>query len=229
VPLAGVTGLNTEDHFAYIKGYDDGTIRPSNYITRAQVATIFYRLLDDTTRAIYFTDTNDFSDVSDSYWANKAISTLTNAGIITGFTDGSFRPNAYITRAQFAAISARFSVVTEDLSMPFTDVPENYWAADLIAFAANVGWIDGYSDGTFRPNNNITRGAAMKLINNVLGRQVDELGLLPNATQWTDNNVGDTFYYVILEATNSHDYERRVADETMENWTALNEDLVWDE
>jgi hypothetical protein len=137
--------------------------------------------------------------------------------------------NAYITRAQFAAIAARFSVVTEDLPMPFTDVPENYWAANEIAYAAHIGWIDGYSDGTFRPTNNITRGAAMKLINNVLSRQVDDEGILPDATQWSDIDEDDWCYYIVLEATNSHDYERRVADETMENWTALNEDRVWDE
>jgi uncharacterized repeat protein (TIGR02543 family) len=229
VPLAGDPALNTEDHFAYIKGYSDGTIRPTNYITRAQVATIFYRLLDDNTRAIYFSDSNDFSDVADDYWANKAISTLTNAGIITGFQDGTFRPNAYITRAQFAAISARFSVVTEDLPMPFTDVPEDYWAADLIAYAAHIGWIDGYADGTFRPTNNITRAAAMKLINNVLGRQVDADGLLPDATQWTDVDVDDWCYYIVLEATNSHDYDRRSTDSQVENWTALTADRIWDE
>ncbi|WP_298030384.1 S-layer homology domain-containing protein [uncultured Dysosmobacter sp.] len=229
VPLAGDLNLNKEDHFAYIKGYADGTVRPNNYITRAQVATIFYRLMTEETRAIYFADLNNYSDVSADYWANKAISTLSNAGVITGFQDGTFRPNAYISRAQFAAIAARFSVVQEGLPNLFTDVPEDYWAKDEIAYASYLGWIDGYADGTFRPKNNITRAAAMKLINNVLERRVDEEGLLANATQWSDNNPSDWHYFVVLEATNSHDYDRRVKDELMENWTALNADPVWDE
>ena len=229
VPLAGGPQLNKEDHFAYIKGYADGTVRPNNYITRAQVATIFYRLLTDESRAIYFSDSNDYPDVTDDYWANKAISTLSNAGIITGFSDGTFRPNAYITRAQFAAISARFSVVTEDLPNPFSDVPAGYWAEDLIAYAAEIGWVSGYSDGTFRPDNYITRAAAMKLINNVLERRVDEEGLLAGATHWTDNTPDDWHYFVVLEATNSHDYDRRSKKDLMEDWTKLTADRVWDE
>ena len=228
VPLGGLQ-LNKDDHFAYIKGYADGTVRPNNFITRAQVATIFYRLMTKETRTMYFSESNDFSDVSDDYWANKAISTLSNAGIITGFYDGTFRPNAFITRAQFAAIAARFSVVTEDLPNPFSDVPEGYWAEDLIAFAADVGWVNGYADGTFRPTANITRAAAMKLINNVLERQVDEDGLLKNATQWNDCTPDDWCYYIVMEATNSHDWERRSKKSLVEDWTALTADPVWDE
>ena len=229
VPLAGDLQLNKDDHFAYIKGYADGTVRPNNFITRAQVATIFYRLMTKETRTMYFSESNDFSDVSDDYWANKAISTLSNAGIITGFSDGTFRPNAFITRAQFAAIAARFSVVTEDLPNPFSDVPEGYWAEDLIAFAADVGWVNGYADGTFRPTANITRAAAMKLINNVLERQVDEDGLLEDATQWNDCTPDDWCYYIVMEATNSHDWERRSKKSLVEDWTALTADPVWDE
>ena len=229
VPLSSGLELNKDDHFAYIKGYADGTVRPNNYITRAQVATIFYRLMTDETREMCFSETNDFSDVAPDYWANKAISTLSNAGIITGFSDGTFRPNAYITRAQFAAIAARFSVVTEDLPNPFIDVPSGYWAEDLIAFAADVGWVNGYADGTFRPNTYITRAAAMKLINNVLERQVDEDGLLKNATQWNDCTPDDWCYYIVMEATNSHDWERRSKKSLVEDWTALTADPVWDE
>ena len=228
VPLGGLQ-LNKDDHFAYIKGYADGTVRPNNFITRAQVATIFYRLMTKETRTMYFSESNDFSDVSDDYWANKAISTLSNAGIITGFSDGTFRPNAFITRAQFAAIAARFSVVTEDLPNPFSDVPEGYWAEDLIAYAADVGWVNGYADGTFRPTANITRAAAMKLINNVLERQVDEDGLLEDATQWNDCTPDDWCYYIVMEATNSHDWERRSKKSLVEDWTALTADPVWDE
>ena len=128
VPLAGDLQLNREDHFAYIKGYQDGTVRPNNPLTRAQVATIYYRLLTDLSRDLYFQETNDFTDVPDDFWACKAISTLANAGIINGFQDGTFRPNAYITRAQFAAMTARFEGVISGLENPFADVSEDYWA-----------------------------------------------------------------------------------------------------
>ena len=228
VPLAGDLQLNKTDHFAYIKGYQDGTVRPNNPLTRAQVATIFYRLLDETSRIIYFQETNDFTDVADDFWACKAISTLTNAGIITGFQDGTFRPNAYITRAQFAAIAARFDNVVPGLENPFSDVSEDYWARDLIAYAASKGWIEGES-GKFRPLENITRVEAMDFINNVLDRHVDEKGILAGATTFTDVPVTDPNYYVVEEATNSHDYTRRTDGQLMENWTKLNPDPVWDE
>ena len=228
VPLAGDLQLNKQDHFAYIKGYQDGTVRPNNPLTRAHVATIFYRLLDETSRTIFFQETNDFSDVFDDFWANKAISTLTNAGIITGFQDGTFRPNAYITRAQFAAIAARFDNVVPGLENPFSDVSEDYWARDLIAYAASKGWIDG-SNGKFRPLENITRVEAMDFINNVLDRHVDEQGILAGVTTFTDVPVTDPSYYVVEEATNSHDYTRRTEGQLMENWTQLNPDPVWEE
>ena len=228
VPLAGDVQLNDIDHFAYIKGYEDGTVRPTNNITREEVATIFYRLLTDTSRAIYFTEANTFSDVDSSNWSNKAISTLANAGIITGYPDGTFRPQENITRAEFAAIAARFSVVTENVASPFTDTA-GHWAESLIAFAADLGWVTGYPDNTFRPEQDITRAEAMTLINNVLDREVDAEGLLANAKQWVDNVPGTWYYYEVLEATNSHDYERRVEGEVLENWTALNPDPVWDE
>ena len=220
--------LNREDHFAYIKGYQDGTVRPNNPLTRAQVATIFYRLLDEMSRTIYFQETNDFTDVTDSYWANKAISTLSNAGIITGFQDGTFRPNAYITRAQFAAIAARFDNVVPGLENPFTDVAEDYWARDLIAFAADRGWITG-NGGKFRPLENITRVEVMDFINNVLDRHVDEKGILDGITTFTDVPVTNPSYYVVEEPTNSHDYTRRTEGQLMENWTKLNPEPVWDE
>ena len=228
VPLAGDLQLNREDHFAYIKGYQDGTVRPNNPLTRAQVATIFYRLLDEMSRTIYFQETNGFTDVKDDFWACKAISTLTNAGIITGFQDGTFRPNAYITRAQFAAIAARFDNVVPGLENPFTDVAEDYWARDLIAYAADKGWING-SNGKFRPLENITRLEAMDFINNVLDRHVDEKGILDGITTFTDVPVTNPSYYVVEEATNSHDYTRRTEGQLMENWTKLNPDPVWDE
>jgi hypothetical protein len=220
VPLAGDADLNDVDHFAYISGYEDGTVRPTNNITREEVAAIFYKLLTDTSRAIYETDENDFSDVSADRWSNRAISTLTNAGILSGYPDGTFRPQATITRAEFATVAAQFEVVTENLVSPFTDT-DGHWAENFIAFAASKNWVSGYEDGTFRPQQNITRAEVMTMVNNVLHRAVDKEGLLPDAKQWPDNQEGKWYYYQVLEATNGHDYERRVAGEVMENWTAL--------
>lgn len=226
VPLAGDL-LNKVDHFAYIAGYDDGTVRPNNPLTRAQVATIFYRLLTDLARDIYFQETNSFPDVPDDFWACKAISTLTNAGILGGFEDGTFRPNAYITRAQFAAMAARFDSVVPGLANPFSDVAEDYWARDLIAYAAFQGWVEG--GGTFRPLENITRAEAMGFLNNVLERRVDAEGLVEGYTTFTDVPAGDPWYYVVAEATNTHDYTRREEGQPLENWTGLLENPVWDE
>ena len=221
VPLAGVDAqLNRDDHFAYVSGYTDGTVRPTNNITREEVAAIFYRLLTDTSRAIYETDVNDFSDVAGNRWSNKAISTLANAGIISGYPDGTFRPGQTITRAEFAAIAARFDEVTNGVENPFSDTT-GHWAEDLISYAASRGWVSGYPDGTFQPQKAITRAEAMTMINNVLNREVDEEGLLAEATQWPDNQKGTWYYYEVLEATNSHDYSRRTTGELVENWTAI--------
>ncbi len=228
VPLAGDAQLNDTDHFAYIKGYEDGTVRPMGNITREEVATIFYRLLTDTSRAIYFTEENSFSDVDSSRWSNKAISTLANAGILTGYPDGTFQPGKTITRAEFAAIAARFDVVTETLENPFNDTT-GHWGEQLISFAASKGWVTGYPDGSYKPEQAITRAEAMTLINRVLNRAVDKEGLLAEAKQWPDNLESEWYYFAVLEATNSHDYERRVPGEVMENWTALTADRVWDE
>jgi hypothetical protein len=228
VPLGGDVNLNKEDHFAYVKGYPDGNVKPEGNITRAEVATIFYRLLDDTSRIMYFASDNDFTDVADSFWANKAISTLSNAGIIDGYTDGTFQPNKAITRAEFAAIAARFDSVTEDVENPFTDTA-GHWGEKLISFAASKGWVNGYEDNTFKPNKNITRAEAMTLINRVLNREVDKDGLLDNAAYWPDNQEGKWYYFDVLEATNTHDYDRRSSDSIMENWTELLADPVWNE
>jgi hypothetical protein len=230
VPLGGGVSLNTEDHFAYITGYPDGTVRPEVNITRAQVATIFYRLLDETSRTIYFSDENDFSDVSSTFWANKAISTLAKAGILDGYEDGTFQPNKSISRAEFAAIAARFEVVTEDVENPFSDTI-GHWAESLISFASSKSWVKGYEDGTFRPNQSITRAEAMTLINRVLEREVDAEGLLADATQWPDNVEGKWYYFDVLEATNTHDYERRTDDglSILENWTEILPNPTWEE
>ncbi len=226
VPLAGDLQLNREDHFAYVRGYTDGTMRPNTPITRAQAATIFYRLLTDISREIYFRETNDFTDVPDSHWANKAISTLSNAGVINGFQDGAFRPDAYITRAQFTAMTARFETVLPGLGNTFADVSADHWAGDMIAYAADQGWVT--SGGNFRPQENITRVEVMDLLNNVLDRRVDEEGLLPNIPVWSDVKAGDPCYYVVMEAAISHDYERRNKGQIIENWTELTKDPVWE-
>lgn len=226
VPLAGDLQLNREDHFAYVRGYADGTVRPNTPITRAQAATIFYRLLTDISREIYFRETNAFTDVPDSHWANQAISTLSNAGVILGFQDGTFRPDAYITRAQFAAMTSRFETVHPGLENPFADVSEDHWARDIIAYAADQGWVT--SGRNFRPQENITRVEVMDLLNNVLDRRIDEKGLLPNVPEWSDVKAGDPCYYVVMEATVSHDYERRNKRQIIENWTKLTKDPVWE-
>lgn len=226
VPLAGDLQLNREDHFAYVRGYTDGTVRPNTPITRAQAATIFYRLLTDTSREIYFRETNDFTDVPDSHWANRAISTLSNAGVINGFQDGTFQPDAYITRAQFTAMTSRFEAVLPGLENTFADVSEDHWARDMIAYAANQGWVT--RGGNFRPQENITRAEVMDMLNNVLDRRIDEEGLLPNVPVWSDVKAGDPYYYVVMEATISHDYERRNKEQNIENWTKLTEDPVWE-
>ncbi|MCI7734553.1 MAG: S-layer homology domain-containing protein [Dysosmobacter sp.] len=216
--------LNGDDHFAYIQGYADGTVRPNNYITRAQVATIFFRLLDADVRDDNLTTYNDFPDVVEDYWANTAISTMTKLGVINGYKDGNFRPNAYITRAEFAAICARFDDTVKSGNSSFTDI-NGHWAKAEIERAATLGWIQGYSDGTFRPNNNITRAQAMTMINRVLCRlPEDEDDLLRGMNTWTDCNPGDWCYLAVQEATNSHDFQHRGV---YESWTDLNRDPDW--
>ena len=218
--------LNTEDHVAYIIGYADDTVRPENNITRAEVATIFFRLLTDSSREFYWTQKNDYSDVNRGDWFNNAVSTLSNAGIITGYPDGTFRPNAPITRAEFAAIAARFSDVAYSGKNTFSDVPDTHWAARCITLAEHLGWVAGYPDGTFRPNKAITRAEAMTLINRVLERAVDEKHMLPNMVTWIDNEPGTWYYEAVQEATNSHEYTRLTSvvsklDFFYENWTKI--------
>lgn len=175
--------LEKGDHSAYIIGYKDGYVRPNRNISRAEVATIFFRLLTDEAREKYWSSTNNYSDVKDTDWCNNAISTLSNMGILKGDKDGRFRPNDPVTRAEFAAIAARFSDGAADDYADFSDVPNDYWASKEIAKAAKLGWIKGYTDGTFRPKNNITRAEVMTLVNRVLERGVDEDGLAEDAIQ----------------------------------------------
>ncbi|MGN1307360.1 MAG: S-layer homology domain-containing protein, partial [Faecousia sp.] len=204
----GVPELNKGDHVAYIIGYTDGTVRPMSLITRAEVTTIFFRLLTDESRAAYWSQTNPYSDVTDDSWYNNAISTMTNAGIVEGYPDGSFRPDQPITRAEFVAIATRFSKAIYDGGNSFTDVPENHWAAQYIALAEQLGWIFGDPDGSFRPDQPITRAEAMTLINRMLERAVEEEHMLPDMISWPDNTPDAWYYEAVQEATNSHSYTR---------------------
>lgn len=227
IPDDDALGLNTTDHFAYIVGYGNGQVRPQNAITRAEVATIFFRLLTDDVREENFTSTNKYTDVAAGAWYNNAVSTLSAMGIITGYPDGTFRPNAYITRAEFAAIAARFDADGDKTLAAFSDIA-NHWAKDEISVAYNNGWINGYPDGTFGPQRDITRAETMTLVNRVLNRQPEtEDDLLPNMTVWTDNANPKAWYYLaVQEATNSHYYEFKTNSQ-YEKWTELRETRDW--
>ena len=220
-------GLNTTDHFAYIVGYGNGEVRPQNNITRAEVATIFFRLLTDDVRDENLTKTNRYSDVTRADWYNTAVSTLSSMGIITGYPDGTFRPNAAITRAEFAAIAARFDSNGDKTTAKFSDIA-THWAKDEISIAYNNGWITGYPDGTFGPQRDITRAETMTLVNRVLNRQPEtEDDLLPNMTVWTDNANPKAWYYLaVQEATNSHYYKFKT-NSKYEKWTELRETRDW--
>ena len=220
-------GLNTTDHFAYIVGYGNGEVRPQNNITRAEVATIFFRLLTDDVRDENLTKTNRYSDVTRADWYNTAVSTLSSMGIITGYPDGTFRPNAAITRAEFAAIAARFDNDGDKTAAKFSDIA-THWAKDEISIAYNNGWITGYPDGTFGPQRDITRAETMTLVNRVLNRQPEtEDDLLPNMTVWTDNANPNAWYYLaVQEATNSHYYKFKT-NSKYEKWTELRETRDW--
>ena len=228
VPLAETPWLNTEDHYAYVVGYsEDSTVRPNANITRAEVATIFFRLLTDNARDQFWMTSNNFSDVLPNDWYNTAVSTMVNMGIIQGYEDGTFRPNANITRAEFATIAARFLAsgyeVEDDL---FGDIAA-HWARESINDAAMAGWINGYEDGTFRPDAAITRAEAVTMANNVLGRKPDADHMLDSMIKWTDNMDTSAWYYeAIQEATNSHDYDL-FEDAEYETWTALQENRDW--
>ena len=220
-------GLNTTDHFAYIVGYGNGEVRPQNNITRAEVATIFFRLLTDDVRDENLTKTNRYSDVTRADWYNTAVSTLSSMGIITGYPDGTFRPNAAITRAEFAAIAARFDSNGDKTTAKFSDIA-SHWAKDEISIAYNNGWITGYPNGTFGPQRDITRAETMTLVNRVLNRQPEtEDDLLPNMTVWTDNANPNAWYYLaVQEATNSHYYKFKT-NSKYEKWTELRETRDW--
>ena len=220
------TGLNGDDHYAYIVGYPNGNVEPNGNITRAEVATIFFRLLTEEVRTANSTQSNSLSDVTRGQWFNHAVSTLSSMGIVKGHNDGTFAPNAPITRAEFAAIAARFDDKNTDTSSKFTDIA-SHWAKNEIGIAANKGWINGYPDGTFRPNQYITRAEAMTLVNRVLNRLPENSSdLLDSMIKWPDNSdASQWFYLAVQEATNSHYYKTK--ENKFEKWTELRETRDW--
>ena len=222
---AAVPALFTDDHYAYIVGGPDGTVRPNDSMTRAGVATIFFRLLKDSVRDANLLTGCTYTDVPDGHWANTAISTMTGLDIVRGYDAAAFGPGDPITRAQFAAICARFDTGKSNGSRTFSDI-EGHWAKAYIERAAELGWISGFQDGTFRPDAYITRAQAVTMINRMLNRvPEDPSDLLPGMNVWPDCGPGDWFYLAIQEATNSHDYRHKAG--SYETWTGLNADPDW--
>lgn len=218
--------LNGEDHYAYLLGYEDGTVRPNGSISRAEVATVLFRLLKDDVRMQNLTKDNAYSDVSDTAWYSTAVSTLSKMGVISGYPDGTFRPNAPITRAEFAAMIARFDETAKSADTPFTDI-SGHWAENAIGKAYGNGWVAGSSKTVFCPESNLTRAETATLLNRVLHRLPEkESDLLANQIAWPDNPETFWGYLAIQEATNSHEYERK-ADGVHETQTAKRENRDW--
>ncbi len=225
VPLASAPGLNSADHFAYIIGYPDGNVRPTGNITRAEVATIFFRLMTDDYRTANWSTTSSFSDVeAGKVWYNNAVATTEKAGLIKGMPDGTFSGERSITRAEFAAIAARFLSNEEVTVKPFDDIA-GHWAEQDILRAVQAGWIRGDGDGRFRPDDPITRAEVMTLVNRMLDRVPDKEHMLADMIVWPDNPESEWYYEAVQEATNGHDYER--ADGVTETWTAMQPVRDW--
>ena len=229
IVLPGVTvkkntpKLNTADHFAYVQGYPDGTVKPAGNITRAETAAILFRLMDEGSRKTYYSTKSGFRDVASGSWYNTYVATLNNAGVITDSSNGYFRPNEAITRAELAAMLAKFSETTGAANY-FNDVSAKYWAANAIAICAKLGWINGYPDGTFRPDKNVTRAELMAMINRATGRAPKSAdAFLPGMKTWIDNTSDKWYYLDVQEATNSHSYTVKGS----ETWTALTSDPNW--
>ena len=221
------TGLNGKDHYAYVVGYPDGMVYPQKNITRAEVATIFFRLLKDETREANMTKSNGYNDMKDGAWYTCAVSTLSKMGIIKGYEDGSFKPDASISRAEFAAIAARFDPDGDKTPATFSDV-SSHWAKDEISIAANHGWIKGYEDGSFKPDQKITRAETMTLVNRVLKRLPETKNdLHKDMKTWPDNQKESAWFYLaVQEATNSH-YQKLKKDGIHETWESMRETRDW--
>ena len=229
IALPGVTikkttpKLNTSDHFAYVQGYPDGTVKPAGNITRAETAAILFRLMDEGSRKTYYSTKSGFRDVATGSWYNTYVATLNNAGVITDSSNGYFRPNEAITRAELAAMLANFTE-TAGAANYFNDVSARYWAANAIAICAKLGWITGYPDGSFRPDKNVTRAELMAMINRATGRAPKSAdAFLPGMKTWSDNTADKWYYLDVQEATNSHSYTVKGS----ETWTALTSDPNW--
>lgn len=216
--------LNTRDHFAYVQGYPDGTVKPAGSITRAEVAAILFRLMDADSRSLYYSTASGFRDVDSTKWYNTYVATLNNAGVITDSRTGYFRPNDAITRAELAAMLAQFAE-KKSAAIYFSDVSAGYWAANAIALTANLGWINGYPDGTFGPDKTVTRAELMAMVNRATGRAPESTGaLLSGMKTWKDNADTARWYYLdVQEATNSHTY----LGAPTETWTSLTATPDW--
>ena len=233
IPADAIPALNKDDHVAYIIGYEDGTVRPNGRITRAEVATIFFRLLTDDARQRNWSSENNFSDVSADKWYNNAVSTLCHMGVLGGYSDGTFRPNAPITRAEFAKIAVSFAQTNGSAVYSyFTDVKTTDWFAPYVTAAKDSSLIEGYSDGSFKPENRITRAEACAIVNRVLGRKPSKSHMkISGRIDWPDCTTADWFYEAIMEATNSHTYQMGKRVETwndklpQRDWAAL--EKIW--
>ena len=216
--------LNTRDHFAYVQGYPDGTVKPAGSITRAEVAAILFRLMDVDSRSLYYSTASGFRDVDSTKWYNTYVATLNNAGVITDSRTGYFRPNDAITRAELAAMLAQFAE-KKSAAIYFSDVSAGYWAANAIALTANLGWINGYPDGTFGPDKTVTRAELMAMVNRATGRALESTSaLLSGMKTWKDNADTARWYYLdVQEATNSHTY----TGAPTETWTSLTATPDW--
>ena len=216
--------LNTRDHFAYVQGYPDGTVKPAGSITRAEVAAILFRLMDADSRSLYYSTASGFRDVDSTKWYNTYVATLNNAGVITDSRTGYFRPNDAITRAELAAMLAQFAE-KKSAAIYFSDVSAGYWAANAIALTANLGWINGYPDGTFGPDKTVTRAELMAMVNRATGRAPESTSaLLSGMKTWKDNADTARWYYLdVQEATNSHTY----TGAPTETWTSLTATPDW--
>ncbi len=226
--LKGIELLEKEEHFNYVIGYPDSSVKPNANISRAEVATIFFRLLTAEARDLYSKTTCDFTDIKDGQWYTRAIATLANAGIVDGYPDGTFNPNAPITRAEMATIIARFAKLDVN-TKTFNDI-DGHWAQKYIELAAGNNWINGYEDGSFKPNQNITRAETFAMINRVLEREVENVVDLLNPSEmnmWTDNLDTEAWYYIdVQEATNYHKCDR-IDKSQYEKWTAKIDDIDW--
>lgn len=217
-PVVQPPKLEYDRHFDYIVGYPDGMVKPENNISREEVAAVFYRLMEANSRKDYITSTHSFPDVTSDRWSNKNIATMSKAKVISGYPDGTFAPGRPITRAEFATIASKFDKLDERTNDLFTDI-SGHWAEKYIASSTNKGWIKGYADKTFRPDQYITRAEAMTLINRVLDRQVQTKDIHKDAMQWPDNKPEHWYYRDVLEATNYHDYSKK--DKETEIWLKI--------